>query len=434
MHKKTLFTPIIIIYYALFVGISYSADVNFASEPAALSGSINGICFNDLNKNRRMNPNETGIEGVIISLKKINLPFFKVIDAGTDETGADGSYDFSDLSMGLYAVIETDPEASQSTTRNIFAVFVGPFKANKTINFGDFLLAPPAPDAPTVSLSAEPQIIQPGESSVLSWASENADTVWIDPDIGEVAAEGSREVFPEVTTTYNITSEGEGGTAQGFITVLVVTPPPAPTVTISADSQTAQPGQIITLTWNATHADSVGLSHVCAGIDYIDGPVEPKSRMLAKIYQTTTYIITAVNQGGAAVADVTVIVDTPTQEDSDLNYPEEEAGTLVELSSFSASAESNRVIVEWTTESEIDTAGFNLYRAEENSEFIKINDSLIPAEGGPTTGALYDFVDEQVENRKAYYYILEDMDINGLSTLHDAVKAFPRLVYAISGI
>ena len=60
-----------------------------------------------------------------------------------------------------------------------------------------------------------------------------------------------------------------------------------------------------------------------------------------------------------------------------------------------------------------------------------INDSLIPAEGSPAEGAVYIFVDEDVKNRKTYYYILEDIDLGGTPTSHGPVAATPRLFYGM---
>ena len=86
--------------------------------------------------------------------------------------------------------------------------------------------------------------------------------------------------------------------------------------------------------------------------------------------------------------------------------------------------EKTAVKVEWQTESEIDNAGFNLYRSEsEDGKYIKINASLIPAKGSPTHGTSYEFVDEDMKNTKTYYYKLEDIDMNGVSTKHGPVKA-----------
>jgi hypothetical protein len=119
-----------------------------------------------------------------------------------------------------------------------------------------------------------------------------------------------------------------------------------------------------------------------------------------------------------------------------LNNPCYPAGvceaTLIELASFTATPKSNEVILEWSTESETDNAGFNIYRSEsENGQYTKINDTLIPAQGSSTQGASYEFTDKDVQNRKTYYYKLEDIDLNGTSTMHGPVSATPRLIYGI---
>jgi hypothetical protein len=104
--------------------------------------------------------------------------------------------------------------------------------------------------------------------------------------------------------------------------------------------------------------------------------------------------------------------------------------TLVELSSISAEPSHKEIIIKWTTESEIDNAGFNLYRADSaDGEYIKINDSLILAEGSSTNKANYEFVDTAVKNRKTYYYKLEDIDLNGTATMHGPVSATPRWIF-----
>jgi hypothetical protein len=106
--------------------------------------------------------------------------------------------------------------------------------------------------------------------------------------------------------------------------------------------------------------------------------------------------------------------------------------TLIALSSFTATPKNKEVILEWKTESEIDNAGFNLYRSEtEDGEYEKINASLIPAQGSSTQGASYEFVDKDVKNRKTYYYKLEDIDLNGVSTFHGPVQSTPRLMFKL---
>jgi hypothetical protein len=108
--------------------------------------------------------------------------------------------------------------------------------------------------------------------------------------------------------------------------------------------------------------------------------------------------------------------------------------TVIELSSFTASPKINKVVLQWSTESENDNAGFNIYRAvTENGGYTKINDSIISAKGSSTQGASYAYVDNGLQNRTTYYYKLEDIDLNGKSTMHGPVRATPRWFFGIFG-
>ncbi len=116
-------------------------------------------------------------------------------------------------------------------------------------------------------------------------------------------------------------------------------------------------------------------------------------------------------------------------EDSDCDEDPACVPILISLSSFTASAQSGAIVLAWTTESEIDNAGFNIYRAEAaDGEYVKINSTLIAAEGTPSKGAAYSFTDSGVRNRTTYYYKLEDVDLNGTTTSHGPVSATPRLL------
>jgi hypothetical protein len=141
-----------------------------------------------------------------------------------------------------------------------------------------------------------------------------------------------------------------------------------------------------------------------------------------------------IDNGTSSGAPSTDIEDTsrPQGLGYDMGAYEYVSTTLITLSFFTATPFYDKVIIKWSTESEIDNAGFNLYRSEiENGEYVKINPSLILAKGFPTQGAAYEFVDKDVKNRKIYYYKLEDIDLNGQSTIHGPINATPRWVYRI---
>jgi hypothetical protein len=109
--------------------------------------------------------------------------------------------------------------------------------------------------------------------------------------------------------------------------------------------------------------------------------------------------------------------------------------TVINLSSFTANPKFSKVIIQWSTDSEIDNAGFNLYRAEsENGKYIQINESLIPAQGTSMQGASYEYVDTGLKNRKTYYYKLEDIDLDSTAKMNGSVSATPRWFLGIFSI
>ena len=106
--------------------------------------------------------------------------------------------------------------------------------------------------------------------------------------------------------------------------------------------------------------------------------------------------------------------------------------TAITLASFEAKPGNRKVKVIWETGDETDNLGFNIYRSESaDGEYVKINDNLIQSKVGSGLGASYEYIDNNVQNRKAYYYKLEDVDVDGIRTTHDPVKSMPRWIYAL---
>ncbi len=80
--------------------------------------------------------------------------------------------------------------------------------------------------------------------------------------------------------------------------------------------------------------------------------------------------------------------------------------------------------VAWETLSEIDSAGFNLWRSEvADGEYAQLNAGLIPAQGGPAQPASYTYDDAAVTDGVTYYYRLEAVDLYGQSQLLGPVHA-----------
>ena len=90
---------------------------------------------------------------------------------------------------------------------------------------------PPTAATPQASLTVSPDRIQPGGSATLAWSTKDAASVNID-GIGGVAPSGSQSVSPSSSTTYHLTAQGSGGTAEASARLTVeqaaAPPPPAP--------------------------------------------------------------------------------------------------------------------------------------------------------------------------------------------------------------
>ncbi|NUO10201.1 MAG: hypothetical protein HUU08_16290 [Candidatus Brocadia sp.] len=106
----------------------------------------------------------------------------------------------------------------------------------------------------------------------------------------------------------------------------------------------------------------------------------------------------------------------------DYNLLSYEDPTAVTLVSFTAREADGKIILKWDTATEVDNAGFNVYRADsEGGSYVQINDTLIPAKGSAVSGASYRFQDASGTCNS--YYKLEDLDNSGNKTLHGPVTA-----------
>jgi len=90
----------------------------------------------------------------------------------------------------------------------------------------------PAPPAPTATLAANPSAVQPGQSSILTWQTSNANDITI-AGLGTLPASGSRSVMPGASTTYTLLAKGPGGSneASARVTVNAATAAVAPSPT-----------------------------------------------------------------------------------------------------------------------------------------------------------------------------------------------------------
>jgi len=71
-------------------------------------------------------------------------------------------------------------------------------------------------------------------------------------------------------------------------------------------------------------------------------------------------------------------------------------------------------IITWSTESEVGTAGFHVYRAnQEDGPYEQVTQNLIESKGDPFTGGEYEFRDSNVKASHTYFYQLEELETTG---------------------
>ena len=87
----------------------------------------------------------------------------------------------------------------------------------------------------------------------------------------------------------------------------------------------------------------------------------------------------------------------------------------VELSSFTLSrTDSGAVVVTWTTESEVDNAGFNLRRSlTRDSGYTLLNPALIAGAGTTGERQTYTFIDTSAKPGVEHYYQIEEVSFGG---------------------
>jgi hypothetical protein len=82
----------------------------------------------------------------------------------------------------------------------------------------------------------------------------------------------------------------------------------------------------------------------------------------------------------------------------------------VELSAFSANVNNGNVVLNWTTESELNNQGFEIERRTTESQFVAIGH--VQGNGTTTERKQYSFTDASVEAGQ-YFYRLKQVDFNG---------------------
>jgi hypothetical protein len=106
--------------------------------------------------------------------------------------------------------------------------------------------------------------------------------------------------------------------------------------------------------------------------------------------------------------------------------------TVTQLANFDATPNEagDEVLVTWDTVSEVDTAGFDLYRTTDSSvvrepnrnasQYEKVNDELIVSQAGPNgEGVSYEWLDQDLDPNMTYDYLLVEVKKDGTSATYE---------------
>jgi hypothetical protein len=81
------------------------------------------------------------------------------------------------------------------------------------------------------------------------------------------------------------------------------------------------------------------------------------------------------------------------------------------------------VTVSWKTASELNTAGFNVYRGESPDKVVlRLNQTTIPPAIDSLRGAEYKYVDRKAKPGIGYYYKIEEIELSGESNFYGPIE------------
>ncbi len=173
-------------------------------------------------------------------------------------------------------------------------------EANETIT-----ITVDKPAVRIISFAASPANINLGQTSTLSWQTENADTVEID-GIGKVNVNGATPVSPKETTTYKLTARNQFGDVTATATVQVNGTPGGPVssgpriIRFDASPQEITTDQSSALSWLVENADTVTITSL--------GTVPLSGSRQVNPQLNTIYTITATNPNGQVSSTVAINV------------------------------------------------------------------------------------------------------------------------------
>ena len=372
-------------YVGTYSGVYSTLDFGYS-----LKSAIGSKVFNDINNNGIQDAGDNGFSGVTVKLYSDNTGATGVID-GTDAlvatltTDADGNYLFTGLSDGKYIVsIEAPPSGYTYLGTDSDAGKTGQQLA-ATISSGNTVL----------DRDFRYQAAAPRSVSGTIWNDANADG----STTSEAGVSGvTVELLQWNTVIAATTTAADGSYSFSGLASSATTGPGTVAVT---NGSAAVVGNGTTFTKNLVVGQPITINSVVYTISSITDDTHltltTTSGTTASgiAYSATSYTVRVTDNDGVLSGYSATYEDTEGttspfngQETVDLSSGNQTGinfgyfkpvPTLVILSDFRAYTEDGKVRVQWTTSSEIDTAGFFLFRLDESTGEVQTDQPQPPA-------------------------------------------------------
>ncbi len=316
--------------------------------------------------------------------------------------------------------------------------------------------APSTPEAPTASFTFSPESPETGETVQFTSTTTNANSLSWDFGDGTSSSEANPTHVYENEGTYTITltAIGDGGTAMAERNIAVTAPPAdTPTASFTFSPESPETGETVQFTSTTTNANSLSW-------DFGDGTSSSEANP-THVYEnegTYTITLTAIGDGGTAMAERTVSVQAALTEGSGDVCEEENPCNLqpcfpvevVTINNTSGTTSEVRSVFEYTvingkkvvsrlTNTTSTPAGAIVvtseYAYDERARNTTItsttNSAFVPVDVVLTTEKTYDdcnlIREDSDENGNLTAYILYSYDSQGNNTLAESFDASDTL-------
>jgi hypothetical protein len=115
---------------------------------------------------------------------------------------------------------------------------------------------------------------------------------------------------------------------------------------------------------------------------------------------------------------------TNNAEQKSLAYPLPDQSLPVQMTEMKATASAKEgIVLTWTTESEVNSAGFYVWRSEtENGKYQRLSTGIIAGQGNSSSQSGYRFSDPNAMAGKTYWYKIESVSTDGKSEFHGSIS------------